>query len=162
MDSQQEPKKYISLYYKSGLISGVFILAVVLTLILSNQAAIAPSPDTNLTLPVASSRPPKNTLLAVGDIMLSRNVSTKIKQAQDPLLPFVNLSQMISAADIAFGNLECPLDPGEIRVSEGLVFRCLTKDTSGLTSVGFDVLSTANNHSFDRGVKGVDFILDYL
>ncbi len=102
------------------------------------------------------------TILAVGDILLSRNVGAKIDQANDPTLPFQNLQELLVSADIAFGNLECPLSDSPIPIREGLVFRCLTKYVPGLTFAGFDILSTANNHALDQGTKYVGFTRDYL
>ncbi len=105
---------------------------------------------------------PTTTLLAVGDIMLSRNVSTKIEQAKNPDLPFEKLIPELSSADIAFGNLECPLSDSQVPIREGLVFRCLVRNFGGVINSGFDVLSTANNHSFDQGSDNIDFTIDYL
>lgn len=133
----------------------LFILALPFLFVKFN-VAYAPSAETQ------NSNPPITILLAVGDIMLSRNVSAKIEKASDPLLPFKNFQIMLSAADLTFGNLECPLDPGDIRIREGLGFRCLTTDAAGLLASGFDVLSTANNHAFDQGLRDLEFTLDYL
>ena len=94
--------------------------------------------------------PPTTTVLAVGDIMLSRNIGTKIEAASNPELPFEKIIPLVSGADIAFGNLECPLSDSAVRLREGLVFRCLVADAAGLQSAGFDILGTANNHSFDQ------------
>ena len=106
--------------------------------------------------------PPTTTLLAVGDIMLSRNIGTKIEAARNPELPFEKIIPLVSEADIAFGNLECPLSDSAIRIREGLVFRCLIDDSAGLKSAGFDVLGTTNNHSFDQGRDALGFTAAYL
>ncbi|OGE79045.1 MAG: hypothetical protein A2751_01135 [Candidatus Doudnabacteria bacterium RIFCSPHIGHO2_01_FULL_46_14] len=94
--------------------------------------------------------------------MLSRNVGTKIEEAKNPDLPFLNLQDFLKNADITFGNLECPLSDSQIPLREGLVFRCLTRHFDGVINAGFDVLSTANNHSFDQGQDNIDFTIDYL
>ena len=102
------------------------------------------------------------TLLAVGDIMLSRNVGAKIDQAKNPNLPFEKTADLLKNADIAFGNLECPLSDSTTPIRQGLVFRCLTYEFDGVTNAGFDVLSTANNHAFDQGQNNINFTIDYL
>ena len=129
---------------------------------LPNKNAVAPTSSDLSKLPLAELQTPATTLLAVGDIMLSRNVGLKIDQTGNPDLPFEKTQDLLGSADIAFGNLECPLSDSKVPIREGLVFRCLTKYVPGLINAGFDVLSTANNHSFDQGAKNIDFTINYL
>ncbi len=126
------------------------------------QQTVAPSREHFGNLPAAEDKPRTTTLLAVGDIMLSRHVGEKIDKANDPNLPFDKLRELTNGADIAFGNLECPLSPSTIPIREGLIFRCPTKYVPGLVNAGFDVLSTANNHSLDQGADNIAFTVDYL
>lgn len=118
------------------------------------QTALAPEAFFPLPQPI--------TLVAVGDVLLSRHVGTKIDQTQNPDLPFAGLRDMLTQADITFGNLECPLSRNPHPLREGLVFRCLTKYVPGLLNAGFDVLSTANNHAFDQGIDDLEFTVEYL
>ncbi|MBI5465701.1 MAG: CapA family protein, partial [Candidatus Kerfeldbacteria bacterium] len=61
--------------------------------------------------------------LAVGDIMLSRNVAAKIKKANDPLLPFRKLDDLLAGVDFNFGNLESPFSGSDkFNPSPTLVF----------------------------------------
>ena len=94
--------------------------------------------------------------------MLSRNVSSKIEQAKNPDLPFEATQKLLNSADITFGNLECPLSDSDIRIREGLVFGCFVGVFVGVINSSFDVLSTANNHSFDQGSDNIAFTIDYL
>ena len=91
------------------------------------------------------------TLLAVGDIMLSRGVQYKIEtQGQgDFLFPFLKIAPELSKADIVFGNLEGPISEKGQRVGSIYSFRAKPEVMAGLVFVGFDVLSLANNHMFD-------------
>ncbi len=102
------------------------------------------------------------TVVAVGDILLSRHVGKKIDLVGDPTLPFKNVSPWLVGADIAFGNLESPIAAGDVPLRRGVVFRCLTRYVPGLVSAGFDVLSTANNHALDQGSDSLEFTLDCL
>lgn len=113
-------------------------------------------------LPLAEDNPPSTTLIAVGDMLLSRHVGAKIDQTENPNLPFENLGQLLSNADITLGNLECPLDENGPAIREGLVFRCLAKYIPGLKFAGFDILSLANNHALDQGLDNLEFTIDYL
>ncbi len=94
--------------------------------------------------------------------MLSRNVATTIDESGNPNLAFENVKEILSKADITFGNLECPLDPSERPGGQGLVFRCPARYVSSLVEAGFDVLSTANNHSFDQSADNINFTIEYL
>ena len=105
---------------------------------------------------------PTTTLVAVGDIMFSRHVGTKINEAGNPNLPFLKVADILSGADITFGNLECPLSDSNVPIREGIVFRCLTQHAAGIKQAGFDALSTANNHSMDQGADNVDFTIEHL
>ncbi|MFH1461312.1 MAG: CapA family protein [Patescibacteria group bacterium] len=102
------------------------------------------------------------TLLAVGDIMLSRTVAQKIKEYQDYKYPFLKTAELIKQADIAFGNLEGPITQGRsINIFE-MIFRADIKTVEGLKYAGFDILSLANNHSFDFGAQGLKDTFQYL
>jgi poly-gamma-glutamate synthesis protein (capsule biosynthesis protein) len=136
-----------------------FFSAVLALLLLLNQWF-----DSFLTHPVLGqeSLGEEITVVAVGDILLSRHVGKTIDQAQDPDVPFTQVKKWLVDADLAFGNLESPIVPGNIPVRKGVVFRCLTRYVPALVNAGFDVLSTANNHAFDQGPEGIEYTLDYL
>jgi poly-gamma-glutamate synthesis protein (capsule biosynthesis protein) len=105
---------------------------------------------------------PEATLFFAGDVMLSRNVSSKIEEVKDVSLPFRKMADTIKAADIAFANLESPFSDKGARVTEGLVFKTEPGYINGLVESGLDVLSTANNHALDQGKYGIDYTLNLL
>ena len=51
----------------------------------------------------------EQTLLFVGDIMLSRAVGAKMESADDWTHPFQKIADTLAVADLTFGNLECPV-----------------------------------------------------
>lgn len=135
------------------------IIALSALLILSwYQTAVAPIYP--FSPPPAA--PQTTTIIAVGDILLGRHIGEAIDKVDNPNLPFENTRELLADADITFGNLECPLSDSNIPIREGIMFRCLTKYVPGLSSAGFDVLSTANNHAFDQGAKQIGFTRDFL
>ena len=100
---------------------------------------------------------------AVGDIMLSRNVAAKIKKANDPLLPFRKLDDLLAGVDFNFGNLESPFSGSDkFNASPTLVFNTPRANVLGLHEYNFKVLSLATNHAFDQGLKGLRYTKDYL
>lgn len=100
----------------------------------------------------------KVTLLFTGDIM---GHDSQIAAAYDPATGsydytscFQFIKPYIESADVAIGNLELTLAgppyKGYPQFSSPDVLAATLKD------VGFDVLVTANNHSVDRGKKGIE------
>jgi len=102
------------------------------------------------------------TLVAVGDIMLSRNVEQKMTSKNDWLYPFRALQKITSAADITFGNLESPIIAGPIVVTGQMTFRADPKAVLGLNFGGFDVLSLANNHMKNKSDAGISATIQTL
>ncbi len=99
--------------------------------------------------------PQELTILFVGDIMLDRGVEWKIKQnpptggGGDWRWPFLKIAEELEQADLVFGNLESQISDKGINVGSIYSFRADPQSIEGLTYAGFDVLSVANNHSFD-------------
>lgn len=101
--------------------------------------------------------------LAVGDIMLSRNVAGTIAKANDPLLPFSKMAEILKTTDFNFANLESPISgSNDFSPTGSLVFNAPEKFTTGLTTYNFQILNLANNHALDQGQKGLFHTLDFL
>jgi poly-gamma-glutamate capsule biosynthesis protein CapA/YwtB (metallophosphatase superfamily) len=102
------------------------------------------------------------TVLAVGDLMVHRGqlsvaragISYNFAPSLRPVEP------VISAADIAVGNLETTLRGSGF--SGYPAFRSPRSFARALQDAGFDVLTTANNHTLDGGAYGVRYTSDYL
>ena len=107
--------------------------------------------------------PPRQlTLIAVGDIMLDRSVGKKI-DGKGCAYIIEEVASKLQEADIAFGNLECPLSTvGPHSPREDLVFRAHPKTVNVLTLGGFDIVSLANNHTLNAGRAGLLQTLQHL
>jgi poly-gamma-glutamate capsule biosynthesis protein CapA/YwtB (metallophosphatase superfamily) len=100
--------------------------------------------------PVKQSPSETLTITAVGDIMLSRKVARFIKEENDAYYPFKKVSPWLESGDITFGNLESPFGRGGKPIpGKGIWFKAEPEYASVLKTVGFDVLSVANNHILD-------------
>jgi poly-gamma-glutamate capsule biosynthesis protein CapA/YwtB (metallophosphatase superfamily) len=140
-------------------------LIIALILLTAGTAAFfsIQKPDLKITTNQIVHQPKVTTLFFGGDIMLSRNVAGKIYAANDFSLPFRNIADEISKTDIAFANLESPFHTsGDHSVEGSLVFNADPKFVEGLKLAGFDILSTANNHSMDQGSIGLIDTQDVL
>lgn len=122
------------------------------------------------------------TVAAAGDLLFHKLLQLRAyAKGGDFRTFFAPMAPALAAADILYGNLEGPAaagvavggravrDPG--RVLDGRVYGADLHSLSfnyhpsviaDLAAVGFDVLSTANNHALDRGGLGVDRTIDAL
>ena len=102
-------------------------------------------------------------LVAVGDILMHEDV--KAAATQDPggfPALWADLVPLFQGADLAFGNLETPVAPTSGRPGVPFQFNAPATLPAALRASGFTVLSTANNHAFDQGAKGVRETLERL
>ena len=119
------------------------------------------------------------TIAAVGDVLIHRELQKQAFRSDNGFRAlWAGVEDRISAADIAYANLEGPAswgidrwgkerdDPGrkfDNKVYSGYArFNYHPSITDDLLASGFDVVSTANNHSLDRGPLGVDRTIDAL
>ncbi len=86
--------------------------------------------------------------------MLDRGVLHQAEKRADPALPFRKIKDDLQA-DILFGNLESVISDKGFDQGGPYSFRAPPKMIEGLTLAGFDVLSIANNHSFDWTVDAL-------
>ncbi|MBI2038458.1 MAG: CapA family protein [Candidatus Nealsonbacteria bacterium] len=115
---------------------------------------IAPLPaqvSKNLAENLPESQPKEISLILTGDIMLNRRVDLMMKAKNDYTFPFQKIAEKLNEADIVFGNLENPISDKGKKTGSIYSFRADPKSVEGLIFAGFDVLSLANNHSFDYG-----------
>ena len=90
----------------------------------------------------------------VGDIMLGRDVERIMKREGDAH-PFLGTKALVSSADLAVGNFEATVPEWHV-VTPAFNFKLSVKKEymKQLHHVGFDVLSLANNHSYDFDLEG--------
>lgn len=101
-------------------------------------------------------------LIAVGDIMLSRGVAEKIVAHKDPNYPFLKVADFLRSADITFANLETSITPGRPIRSGEFTFRAEPTVAKAMFDAGIDIVSLANNHTPNFGTKGLEDTFRYL
>lgn len=135
-------------------------LALTLVVLLAACATPPRAPEPG---PVATPEPVIQTTLtlaAVGDIMPGTDFPENVLPDDDGLSFFDEVTPLLSAADVTFGNFEGVLmDGGEPvkqcgKRSACFVFRTPTRYATYLKLAGFDLLSLANNHARDFGEEG--------
>lgn len=96
------------------------------------------------------------TLLFVGDIMLDRGVE-KLIQKNSIFYPFEKIKFFLKGIDIVVGNLEGPIleNPPDFS-QDTLKFAFSSETLKALSFFNFNLLSLANNHTFDAGKEGFE------
>ena len=107
-------------------------------------------------------------IASVGDMMLGTDFPENHLPDDDGVSFLAGVTAALSAADVAFGNLEGVLvDGGEPaktckNPSACYLFRSPTRYARYFRDAGFDVLSLANNHARDFGEEGRTSTMDAL
>jgi poly-gamma-glutamate synthesis protein (capsule biosynthesis protein) len=101
----------------------------------------------------------------VGDFMCHDTQIASALQADgkyDFTTWYEHVQPIISRADFAFGNLETTLAGKAARFTGYPAFNSPDEYVAAIQNAGFDALTTANNHSFDRGYSGIERTLRIL
>jgi len=97
------------------------------------------------------------TIIATGDIMVHQAQSNAGKRddgTYDFSYQFENVKDILESADLTLGNMESPLSY-EGPYTGFPVFNAPAAIATNLVDVGFDIVTTANNHCLDKGYKGI-------
>lgn len=113
--------------------------------------AVEPTPQNREPISIA----------AVGDIMMASPFPNESRMPPNDGVDLLkDVTPILSAADIAFGNLEGPIVDGGTSAkcrpnsTRCFAFRTPTRYGKYLKAAGFDVMSVANNHAGDFGEEG--------
>jgi poly-gamma-glutamate capsule biosynthesis protein CapA/YwtB (metallophosphatase superfamily) len=135
----------------------VFILACQSKTVRSEEPVNSRAPTTE---PTPKSKEPI-TIAAVGDIMMGSPYPNDSRMPPNDGADLLKeVTPILSAADIAFGNLEGPIVDGGTSTkcrpgsTQCFAFRVPTRYGKYLKEAGFDVMSVANNHAGDFGQAG--------
>lgn len=101
-----------------------------------------------------------------GDIMCHNTIYLdaydKTSNSYDFSYIFENIKYYIQTADISVGNLETTFAGPKKKYSSYPTFNTPESLAYNLKKLGFDVLSTANNHCYDSGYSGIESTINYL
>jgi hypothetical protein len=139
-------------------------LAVFTLFVGAASAAIGPEGPPTKSPPTEAapteSPPVLISIAAVGDMMIGTDYPRNQLPDDDGVSFFAHVTPILSAADIAIGNLEGTLvDGGEPaskckNMNACYLFRSPSRYAQHYRDAGFDVLSLANNHARDFGEDG--------
>lgn len=119
--------------------------------------------------PTSSAPPPTTaprsvTIVAAGDIIpypsIVRRAAAHAGGVGYDFAPiFADLVPVVVPADLAICHLEVPIAPAGTAPSGYPDFAAPAEVVAGIAATGFDRCSTASNHSYDRGRRGIDATL---
>lgn len=164
---------------KSKLITILFIILIALIITVSYMIILRITNELptqgeiisgiNTITPEQEEEKPKDTTISmcvVGDIMCH---NTQYYDAYDSSTGtydfsyvFSNISDELGYADLTIGNLETTFAGADRGYSSYPTFNTPDALAEDLAELGFDILSTANNHSLDKGYKGLVRTLEVL
>lgn len=151
--------KKILIYFLLAVVvffSGFFVLN---SYLLNNLVVESNSePENKIQTEIVPAKSSKVVIFAVGDIMLDRGVKYMVYKYGngDYNFPFANIADYLVSADILFGNLESQISDKGNKIGTVNSFRAEPKAMEGLKYAGFDVVSVANNHSFDYNTAALE------
>ena len=100
-----------------------------------------------------------------GDIMCEPTVLKGAKKGKtyDFSYIFSGVQSLLKGTDYRIGNLETPLCSKEMGYCDDFAdFGCPDTMADALKGAGFDLISTANNHAFDRRQEGLVYTIEQL
>lgn len=145
----------------------IYLVVALFTLIVSLacETATLRNDEQKVAAAEDSKTEPQNkepiTIAAVGDIMMASTFPNESRMPpNDGADLFKDVTPILSAADIAFGNLEGPIVDGGVSTkcspssTRCFAFRTPTRYGKYFKAAGFDMMSVANNHAGDFGLPG--------
>lgn len=120
------------------------------------ERAITACTDKNFTTTI--------TVGAIGDILIHDTVyKDAFKNGKFDFNPlFLHVQDLLKQPDVVTANQESTLGGIELGLSSYPIFNSPHEVANALVNAGIDIVSTANNHTLDKGEKGIDSEVDYL
>lgn len=102
-------------------------------------------------------------LTVVGDFLFESPYYKSIENGDSKDLYFNRVKSYFNDDDISIGNMEVVIGNDNMKISgDGYNFCAPSWIGPLVSSLDLEVLSTANNHSYDRGVEGINSTIDYF
>lgn len=99
----------------------------------------------------------------VGDILPHSPLVARAQDNEQGFSPmFEDITPLIASADLAICHLETPIAPQGEELSTFPFFGVPATIAKAISKAGFDRCSTASNHTYDRGLKGIDETVNAL
>jgi poly-gamma-glutamate capsule biosynthesis protein CapA/YwtB (metallophosphatase superfamily) len=146
---------------------GLALVVVVLLSACSGQPSADPPPAATSASSPTPARPTSFTVVGTGDVLIHQGLELTAGALQgDGSYDFSSVlapvAPIISAADLAICHLETPVAPPGGPYRGYPSFAVQPEIVGALAGAGYDLCSTASNHSLDDGTDGLVRTLDTL
>ena len=167
----RKKKSVNQIAFFSTIIIFLLIIIVVGNVILFGKKAKTPTTvprEERATLkfdikPASTPEPDTVKILIAGDVLLGRTVTIEsLDKNNDPTFPFLFVKEIMADSDLSFMNLESPIVTQCPRIYEGYKFCAPPEMLEGLVVSGVDVVTLANNHTYNFGKEGFNETISYL
>lgn len=102
-------------------------------------------------------------LTLVGDLLFEQPFYDAVNNGDDPNSYFSMVKQRFEVDDLSVGNMEVVIGNKNLQASgTGYNFCAPEYIGSLVNTLDFEVLGTANNHSYDRGNAGINSTIDFF
>ena len=102
-------------------------------------------------------------LTVVGDLLFESPYEKAVENGESKELYFNRVKKYFENDDISIGNMEVVIGNDKMKTSgDGYNFCAPSWVGSLVASLDFQILSTANNHSYDRGLDGINSTIDFF
>lgn len=99
----------------------------------------------------------------VGDLLFESPFYSAIDKGYDKNIYFNRVKKYFEDDDISIGNMEVVIGNENLSVSgDGYSFCAPSYIGDLVNTLDFEILSTANNHAYDRGLEGLNSTIDYF
>ena len=140
------------------------VLAVVGCTALNHKASSNEKPVESLMSTITASQPHMLTFLAVGDIVPHKEMIAQSRN-DDGSYDFNHVFEPVLARlapyDLLSVTQETPLVTDESRVGGYPIFGTPVQMGDAIDNAGFDIVTSATNHSMDQGIDGIFDTVDY-
>ncbi|MDP3964491.1 MAG: CapA family protein [bacterium] len=157
-------KLWLQLTVYLGLVTAVICLGIIFAALAQDSAVadqialkrdVVPASAAHFEALLADNRPAAASLIAVGDIMLGRNVES-LMQKKGTNYPFAAMNEVLTSADLAIANLEGPVVSNHQQTpDDSLSFSFPSESGDVLHENGLSFLTVANNHMLNHGLAGL-------
>lgn len=166
---RRRKRKYKINYAKFSMSIGILILVILLTVFAISKLVKKSSDNVNIykeneTLTNENETPkePEEYTLKIaagGDLLIHDTVFKSVQASDgtynfDPI--FEDIKYIFEEADLSLINLEVPVAGNIFKPSNYPNFNSPVELLDGVKNMGIDVVSTANNHALDKGIKGLN------
>ena len=148
----------------------ILVLLIILLNLIITRTKSTPLPiiddattSTKVTTTKEIEKPKEVKLTLVGDLLFEQPFYNAVDKGYDKNIYFNRIKSYFQDDDLSIGNMEVVIGNDKIKPS-GTGFNFCAPEYIGdlVNTLDFQVLSTANNHAYDRDFEGIKSSIDYF